>query len=267
MRVLLPMLLAGCAPSTVDFDDRTDTDTGAGSGEPWGTCGEGGPTGDHNEVEVDGGSYFVWAPADQDEPLPLVVGLHGDEGSPDAAISYIWGPVWESSQDFVLVLPQCPASNGSWWNSDHAEHAVFIGEVLADVAATQNIDPARAYAVGYSGGSTWLSWYGFEFQDVFAGIQWSCGGASPQYSSPPRNDCKVDGRFHIATDDFLWDGAVATADLMESNGHEVEFVEAPCSGHCCANTSDYAEDALDWMLGRTKCDAEGEGCGEIDDLP
>ena len=41
-------------------------------------------------------------------------------------------------------------------------------DVLVDVASQYNVDTNRVYAIGYSGGSTFLGWRGFEFQDVFA---------------------------------------------------------------------------------------------------
>ena len=78
----------------------------------------------------------------------------------------------------------------------------------------------------------------------------------------------VDGRFHISDDDFLLNGAQAVYNTMQTNGHEVEWATAPCSGHCCANTSNYAEEALNWFLLRTKCDGSaGAGCGNIRDIP
>ena len=251
----------------VGDDDVGDDDTATEG--PYGTCGSGGVTGSRQQASVASGQYLVWASQpDPEHPVPLVVGLHGDEGHPDQALTYIWGPVWDSRQDFVLALPVCPAANGSWWDSNTASHADFIDDVLHDLAGSYNIDIDRAYAIGYSGGSCWLSWHGFEFQDIFAGIQWSCGGCSPSYHAPPQDDCKVDGRFHIASDDFLWDGAMATANSMENHGHEVEWVTASCSGHCCSNSPDDARDALDWFLARTKCDSTaGAGCGALDDLP
>jgi len=184
------------------------------------------------------------------------------------AVSYIWGAVWNAHQDFVLVAPVCPSTQGSWWQGDTSAYAVFLHAVIEDVAAKYNIDIARSYATGYSGGSCWLSAYAFEFQDVFAGIQWTCGGCGPNVLPPPAPNCKVDGRFHIAADDFLLQGAQATADAMEQNGHHVDFVIASCSGHCCMNSPSDAEEALSWFLDRTKCHStDGVGCSSITALP
>ena len=72
----------------------------------------------------------------------------------------------------------------------------------------------------------------------------------------------------IAADDFLLQGAQATADAMEQNGHHVDFVIASCSGHCCMNSPSDAEEALSWFLDRTKCHStDGVGCSSITALP
>jgi poly(3-hydroxybutyrate) depolymerase len=261
----------GGATSTVGPGGQGGAGVGGGSGGPFATCGEAGPTGEHNQVTLASGEYYVWAPNppnDPASPYPLVVALHGDEGHPDQAVSYIWGAVWNAHQDFVLVAPVCPSAQGSWWQGDTSGYAVFLHQVIDDVASKYNIDIARSFATGYSGGSCWLSAYAFEFQDVFAGIQWTCGGCNPNVTAPPAPNCKVDGRFHIAADDFLLDGAQATADAMTANGHAVDFVIADCSGHCCMNSPSDAEDALAWFLGRTKCDSTaGSGCSDITTLP
>jgi predicted esterase len=241
---------------------------GGGDSSPFATCGNGGPVGEHQLVTLASGEYYVWAPAPAAEPHPLVVALHGDEGHPDKAVSFIWGGVWKAHKDFILVAPRCPSAQGSWWQGDTAGYATFVDAVLEDVAQSHNVDIARAYAVGYSGGSCWLSGYAFQFQDVFAAVQWTCGGCNPKVLAPPKPECKIDGRFHIAADDFLLQGAQATSKAMQDKGHEVEFVTASCSGHCCMNSPADAEAALAWFLARTKCDTtNGEGCGKITDLP
>ncbi|MBW2455560.1 MAG: hypothetical protein JRI68_13655 [Deltaproteobacteria bacterium] len=239
-----------------------------GTGGPHGTCGTGGPTGTHNLVSLSSGDYLIWAPANNpSQPVPLVMGLHGDEGHPDQALTYIWGGVWNNHQDFVLVLPICPGASHSWYQDNPSSHAAFLSDVLQDVAGAHNVDIDRAYAVGYSGGSCFLSGYGTQFQDVFAGIQWSCGGCNLSYTAPPKPECKVDARFHISDDDFLLSGAQGTAQGLQDNGHDVTWVTAQCSGHCCANGVSDAEGAYSWFLQRTKCDATGEGCGNITDVP
>ena len=250
-------------------DDGADdgSDDGGDPGEPAGSCGMAGQKGDIVQVDLGGADrwYYVGAPA-SDEPLPMVVAFHGDEGHPDDAVTWFWSPVWEDEQSFILVMTKCPGCS-SWYTGDQAAKTQYLWDVLEDVAANHNVDVNRIYAIGYSGGSSFLADHGLEFQDVFAGIQWHCGGGWTSYVPPPKDTCKVDGRFVIATDDFLWDNAKAMESLLLEHGHEVEFIEAACSGHCC-HTDDLAEGAWAWFQARTKCDGIVAGeCAAITDLP
>lgn len=245
--------------------EKPDKDKPKGKG-PAGTCGEGGKIGSIEKISLEGAGdrhYFVGAPK-KEGPLPLVIAFHGDEGSPNAVKSF-WTPVWRKEQSFILVMTQCPGCK-SWYKGDTKANAQYLWDVLEDVSDNYNVDVSRVYGIGYSGGSVFLALHGFEFQNVFAAIQWHCGGGRG-YAKPPRDDCKVAGRIVIAKDDFLWDSAKTVEKNLKSNGHEVDFVEAECSGHCC-HTKDLAVGAWAWMKGKTKCGGEvGGQCAEITDLP
>jgi hypothetical protein len=269
---------ASTQPGTTTDDPTTDATSGPGESEssggpptggPAGSCGMGG--GKNEILQIELGSperwYLIGAP-DTDEPLPLVLAFHGDEGDPFKSTRYIWGSYWEESgEPFIAVMTKCPGCT-SWYMGDTSANADYVWEVLADVATNHNVDVSRIYAVGFSGGSEFLSLHGFEFQDVFAGIQWTCGGnAYGPYTEPSRPDCKVHGRIVISADDFLWDGAQNLLARLEAEGHEHEFVEAQCSGHCCS-TPDHNEGAWAWFQTVTKCDAIVPGmCAEIETLP
>src|SRR5688572_5460652 len=74
-----------------------------------GTCGSGGVVGRNVKVTFDPSEYYVWAPPiDPMKPVPLVVVLHGDEGSPTKSQTYFWDPLWAKTQDFIAVLPRAP---------------------------------------------------------------------------------------------------------------------------------------------------------------
>ena len=181
---------------------------------------------------------------------------------------YIWGSFWEQNDlPFIAVMTKCPECT-SWYQGDTDAKADYVWNVLADVASKHNVDVSRIYAIGYSGGSEFLSIHGWEFQEVFAGIQWNCGGnAYAPYMPPPRDDCKVRGRVVISRDDFLWDGANQLFDRLQNEGHDSEFVEAQCNGHCC-DTRDDNIGAWEWFQTVSKCGAEVPGeCGELTDLP
>jgi predicted peptidase len=217
------------------------------------------------------GYYFVCSPpTDRARPYPVVMALHGDEGSPDAAIITYWEDLWTTRQDFILIMPKCPTLEGSWYADGHEGHVAYINDILAEVASKYNMDIDRMYATGYSGGSEWLSMHGFQYQDVFAAIQWNCGGFDPSgyYTPPPKPECKVDVRIYIADDDFLVDGARELYATAKALGHQAEYVTAPCSGHCCGHGFETSNQMLGWFLQRTKCDSSaGTGCGNIRDVP
>lgn len=254
--------------SSASGDDESSS-SGGPIGGPAGSCGMGGTKGEIVQIELGSPErwYLIGAP-DTDEPLPLVVAFHGDEGDPFNSTRYIWGSYWEENAlPFIVVMTKCPGCE-SWYMGDTSANADYVWEVLADVATNHNVDVSRIYAVGFSGGSEFLSLHGFEFQDVFAGIQWTCGGnAYTAYTPPSREDCKVHGRIVISADDFLWDGAQMLLARLEDEGHQHEFVEAQCSGHCCS-TPDHNEGAWAWFQTVTKCDAIVPGtCTEIETLP
>ncbi|MBL4688381.1 MAG: hypothetical protein JKY37_27585 [Nannocystaceae bacterium] len=255
-------------PDTSDDGTAGDTDTGPVGG-PAGSCGMGGETG--SIVQIDMGSperWYLIGAHDTDEPLPLVLAFHGDEGDPFMSTRYIWGSYWEQEQPpFIAVMTKCPGCT-SWYQGDTSANADYVWDVLADVAANHNVDVSRIYAVGYSGGSEFLAIHGWEFQDVFAGIQWTCGGnAYTPYMPPSRDDCKVHGRIVISQDDFLWEGAQNLLARLQDQGHPHEYVDAQCSGHCC-DTPDLNVGAWEWFQTVTKCDGIVPGeCTELNTLP
>jgi len=250
-----------------------DADSSGGDdgpvGGPAGSCGQGGGTGSIVQVELGSPErWYLIGAHDTDEPLPLVLAFHGDEGDPFNSTRYIWGSYWEQQQPpFIAVMTKCPGCT-SWYQDDTAFNADYVWDVLADVAANHNVDVSRIYAVGYSGGSEFLAIHGWEFQDVFAGIQFTCGGnAYTPYTPPSRPDCKVHGRIVIAQDDFLWDGAQNLLARLQDEGHDWDYVDAQCSGHCC-DTPDDNVGAWEWFQTVTKCDSVvGGDCAELDTLP
>lgn len=72
-----------------------------------GSCGTGGATGELNESWAPS-EYYLYVPssAGPDNPLPLVVTLHGDEGDPAMSTLYWWPPIWRETMDFILLVPR-----------------------------------------------------------------------------------------------------------------------------------------------------------------
>jgi len=267
-------------------DDDTDACTNActlGEGDAFfHTCGAGGATGDWTTFEVpyppgttladgtpvDSAIYDVLAPPPGDTPLPLVVVLHGDEGSPNI-VKNQWEGLWQSEQSFVLVAPHEPhqqvdGGNGdNGWDNYQPETDQFLRTMLDDVGPRYDIDIERVYGTGVSAGA----WIGgrlfYRFQNVFAAVQLSCGSAgSPDYIEPTDPSCRLPTRFEIAADDFLYSSAESNAEALMGYGNEVEFSTTACSGHCCGGAFEYADLALDFFEARALCGGGiGGGCG------
>jgi poly(3-hydroxybutyrate) depolymerase len=121
-------------------------------------------------------------PAKHDDPVPLLVVLHGDRDHA-ANTAKRWRAA-AKERGWALLSLECPKADGctgSWWqwNGDPAW-------VIAQVAAVQrslSIDPARIYLAGWSGGATYIGMRGPAWTEMFAGVVIHGGG------HPPGTDC------------------------------------------------------------------------------
>ena len=119
------------------------------------------------------------ATADLGTPAPLLVVLHGDLGDVSRMTR-----VWQKAalgHGMVLTSLLCPRDKGcnnSWWkwylSPRHAPS--WVGEQIDEVSRQVAIDPARIYAAGYSGGASYLGYYGPTNPDRFAAIAHVAGG-------------------------------------------------------------------------------------------
>lgn len=270
------------ASSAESGSDESGSSTGEAP-EAFHTCGSGGATGAWTVFEVpypagttlaDGSEvttarYEVWAPTDAEGPLPLIVALHGDEGTLGATKSN-WTHRLEDG-DFILVTPQEPhqevdgSGSDNGWDNHSNQTRAFLHAMFDDVGTRYDIDIDRVYATGASAGS----WVGgqifFTMQDIWAAVQFNCGGASGVgYTEPTDPACVTPARFEISPSDFLYSAAQTTAMFVEDRGHEVEFNDTACRGHCCGQREDYGDAAWEFFEPRVHCAALSRGgCGEI----
>ncbi len=247
------------------------------------SCGSGGNvSGSIANIGYNGSNYWLGVPNNINGPLPLVIALHGDEGHPNNMKSF-WENLWASRKDFIFMAPKCPDSIcrrsgiNTWSRGGHSgsePQALWLKDAIRHVADNYPVDVSRIYAVGYSGGAIFLGYQGFKmFQDVFAGIQWFCGGVNETeqqvYQAPDNPNCKVPGRCVISRSgdrNFLVTAADRIIEILSNNGHINEFLDTGCNGHCC-NAGNYSSNALNWFLSLPpKCgELLGGGCYEIDD--
>lgn len=215
-------------------------------------------------VAFNGSWYWLGVPSlKKNKPLPIIIALHGDEGHPNNMKSF-WEDLWRTKQDFIFIAPECPVgicnkrgvntwSKGGYNGSE--PQGLWLRGVIDQVVAKYAVDEKRIYAVGYSGGSIFLGYQGFKmFQDVFAGIQWFCGGVNETedqvYKEPENPDCKVPGRLIISRKgdvNYLVTAADRISEILKNNGHKNDYLDTGCDGHCC-DVYKYSENAYNWFM-------------------
>ena len=263
-------------------DGDGDGDPGDGDGDPGpgplSTCGSGGATGQWTRYDVALSWYEVLAPEPGDEPLPLVLALHGDEGVPDA-VQWHWEQTWLANPSYIVATPQLhhqvagpTADNG--WDDNPDDGVALILQVLADLELRYDIDINRTYITGVSAGSWFLGQRGFTLQDMFAATQLSCGASPLEWGlyELPNEACKMPTRLETSADDFLYPYAETLRDELLAAGHAVEFSATPCSGHCCGGQVEYGD--LAWAFfeqhqrcGGTVMGEPGGSCASFGELP
>lgn len=194
-----------------------------------GSNGQGGAVGERSQWPCPG--CFMNTPPDYDpaQPTALMVTFHGDEGDPD----YIKWKLEDQVADagMLMLSLKCPNAlgcnqyDGSWWQweayvAGHDE--TWVGEQVDAVEAEYNVELQRVFLVGFSGGSSYLSWYARDFSDRFAAVAYLAGGYAP-WNGQCQEPCPIPAYFLIGTNDFLLDGAQELRDYYQSCGHEVVF--------------------------------------------
>jgi len=106
--------------------------------------------------------YVVYVPqsTSSDQPIPLLMFLHGFSGNGSDGINHIHeclGPViWEQRDEFpfIVLFPQCP--EGSTWLANDVAGGLAM-ELLEKTEAEYGTDPDRVFLTGVSSGAdgTW----------------------------------------------------------------------------------------------------------------
>ena len=264
-----------------------------------GSCGTGGSPGSTSLVQFEGSLYYVTTPAilDPNQELPLIIGLHGDEGDPAASVNNSWRAVPDGR--FIFVAPKAPTASGSWYEPNEiAQTQEWFDSMLRQLLGQYNIDLDRIYAWGLSGGAEFLAYHGLgRLQNVLAGIQYNMGGNYWGWflGGQPRRTgiCKIPARFSTfdgladqcagyssgdppplpgmgspTEGDFLCPTSKALYDTLTMLGHETDWTDwgnVPClesRGHCW-NPVQNEGAARDWFLSHSLCGTRRPaGCGE-----
>jgi predicted esterase len=235
-----------------------------------GTCGTGGPTGENLKVVFEDAYYRLFTPSGytDEKPWPLLVELHGDEGSPEISAIPMWLPVWKQDSSYLWVSPKAPYANGLWYQ-DIDRHTVFMDHVIAKLAADYNVDIDRIWIMGGSGGACFLGGYAFQRQNIFAAVHYAQCACRAGSDNPPTPYCKIPARYVECPGDPYYEGTHAHYEKLKALGHEVEWVDAPCEGHkVYTGPGGATTSALEWLKRHTHCGGTTQdGCGKLGDLP
>jgi len=191
---------------------------------------------------------------DRNEPQPLVVVLHGDEGSP-AKVAGLWAPlaergvcslpdgsahVCDEKEDLVkrrtfwLFAPKCPSSRGcagSYWRWGGS--VSWLDEQVDLFAAKHSVDSARVYVAGWSGGATYISMMNPDWFPRFAALSLAGGGTHPHKDAclPNAGGSCAPVTYLMGSGNPLFVLAENAKRGFERCGHELDFQLLPGVDH------------------------------------
>jgi polyhydroxybutyrate depolymerase len=125
-------------------------------------------------------------PPGQSAPVPLIVGFHGSSSSPglfeqNTGLDHI-------ADRYGLVVAylgtQTPTAS-SWQLCNMSTNLAYVSTTINQLIASQNIDPARVYAAGFSAGAAMTFYVGCQLSSQVAGIA-AVGG-----NMQPGQPCKI----------------------------------------------------------------------------
>lgn len=186
------------------------------------------PPGDGRHTVISGGierSYLVTTPSEVDEPVPLVVVLHGGFGSAEQARkAYGWDEL-AVTEGFVVAYPD---GLDRAWNAgadccgtpgrDDIDDVAFIESVVAAISGDVEIDPARVFVTGMSNGAM-MSYRLACDTDLFAAVAPVAGTLLGECESPePTSVLHIHG---LADDSVRYDGTPGTG-VVAIDGEPIE---------------------------------------------
>jgi polyhydroxybutyrate depolymerase len=115
-----------------------------------------------------------------DQPVPLVVLLHGYTMTARAQDAYFRVSRLAQQRRFLVALPDGlpDSSNFQYWNATDAccafgkttDDVAYLGAVIRDVQARYAVDPKRIFIVGFSNGGFMAHRLGCDLADLVAGF-------------------------------------------------------------------------------------------------
>lgn len=220
--------------------------------------------------------YRLLKPITTDQPMPLVVFLHGaGERGTDNRLQLLYlpdqlaQPRWRQRFPCYVLAPQCRPDR-KWMNvdwsapgdpempTDPSEQLQAVLQMIEKTISEEQIDRSRIYLTGLSMGGFGSFDLAIRRPDLFAAVAPICGAADPS-------------RVSVLQNHPLWivhgdqDQAVpversrsATAALRKAGGNPV-YVELPGVGHNSWNPAYQDEDGLlPWLFRQRRAEAAPE---------
>jgi polyhydroxybutyrate depolymerase len=123
-------------------------------------------------------SYRLFAPIalDRAVPAPLLLVLAGVGNTGEQMVGVTMFDRLAAQEKFLVAYPE---GINRTWNAGYCcpnggppgpDDVAFISDVIDDVQATENVDPERVFAVGFSGGAIMVHRLGCDLADRIAGV-------------------------------------------------------------------------------------------------
>ena len=177
--------------------------------------------------------YTLYIPEDysRDQPVPLIVALHGGYGQ---GSEYIW--TWlrpARSRGYAILSPK---SWGDTWDMSlpSLDTRSFL-RMFNEITDEYSIDLARVYLTGLSDGGIFTYILGLERSHLFRGLAPVAGALHPVVDAMLRQERGRDTPMLVihGVHDFIFPVAFArqTCELLKSIGYQVTYHELPEWGH------------------------------------
>lgn len=203
-------------------------------------------------VEVD---YLLYVPKDygtSDEPLPLMLFLHGagERGDNLEKVKKHGPPKLVDQEDalpFIVVSPQCPKDQH--WDTD------ILMALLDDIIANYRVDENRVYLTGLSMGGYGTWELAIANPDRFAAIAPICGGGS-SWKTRRIKDIPV-WVFHGEKDNVVpIEQSQAMVDALIEYGGNVKFTKYQEAKHDSWTKTYDNPDLYEWFQEHRKDDGK-----------